>query len=182
MLEFLLGKVPEAIYFALFMIFAKQIKCKRILFTILMIIEYILLEYIFHYSVWFHILYTFISFILMKILYKEKSQITDIFIFTISSVILIIFSILSYSIMYFTFKNLILASILEKILLFLFLLVFNNKLYNIQNMYKNLWNRTNKPKKIKSATFRAINIITFNILFYVINIGMILTLILNGGD
>ena len=40
-LEILLGQVPEVIFFALFMILAKNIKKKRLLFTGLMCLEYI---------------------------------------------------------------------------------------------------------------------------------------------
>lgn len=39
MLELFLGQIPEAIYFALFMIYAKNLKTKRLLYTILMILE-----------------------------------------------------------------------------------------------------------------------------------------------
>ena len=42
--ELLLGQIPEAIHFALFMIFTKQLKEKRVLFVLLMIIEYLLLK------------------------------------------------------------------------------------------------------------------------------------------
>lgn len=55
-LEILLGQIPEAVYFSLFLIFTKEIKEKRILFTSLMIIEYLLLLYVFPYSIWSHIL------------------------------------------------------------------------------------------------------------------------------
>ena len=44
LLELMLGQIPEAIYFALFIILTKELKEKRILFIILMIIEYILLK------------------------------------------------------------------------------------------------------------------------------------------
>lgn len=40
--------------------------------------------------------------------------------------------------------------------MFSFVLLFRNKLYNIQKLYKKLWNRNDKkPKKIKYTTFRA---------------------------
>ena len=50
-LQLLLGQIPEAIYFALFMIFTKRLDKKQILFTVLMIIEYILL-FIFYYNLY----------------------------------------------------------------------------------------------------------------------------------
>ena len=52
-LELFLGQIPEAIYFSLFMIYAKDLKEKRILFTILMIAEYLLLIYALPFNSWF---------------------------------------------------------------------------------------------------------------------------------
>lgn len=182
MLELLLGQIPEAIYFALFMIFVKQLKEKRILFIILMIIEYLLLKSFIKYNIWFQISYTFITFIILKILYKEKTQITDIFTFTIGSIILTISCIFFYFLVSITSKNIIVYAILNRSFLFIFLFLFRNKLNKIQKVYKKIWNRNDKvKKKIKTTTFRALNIIIFNIIFYVLNICMIFIIIKNGG-
>ena len=86
-MELFLGQIPEAIFFALFMIFAKNIKSKRIFFTTLMIDLYIILKFFINYNVWFQIIYTILTYVILKILYKEKSQITDIFTFGIASII-----------------------------------------------------------------------------------------------
>ena len=79
MLELFAGQILEAIYFALFMIFVKNLKEKRVLFTLLMVVEYILLKQFLHYTMWFQALYTFITFLILKVLYKQQAQITDIF-------------------------------------------------------------------------------------------------------
>ena len=72
--------------------------------------------------------------------------------------------------------------ILNRLLLILFLIIFHNKLYKIQKIYKRLWNRNDKNKnKIKSTTFRAINVVIFNIIFYIINLGMLFIIFQNGG-
>ena len=73
MIDLVIGQIPEAVFFSLFMIYAKGIKEKRIIFTILMVIEYVFLKYIAHlnYNIWFQILYTFMSYLILKILYKE---------------------------------------------------------------------------------------------------------------
>lgn len=83
-----LGQIPEAIFFSLFMIFVKSLNEKRLLFTGLMIFEYLFLISLLEFNVWFQILYTFITFIILKMLYKEKAQIIDIFTFTIGSLIM----------------------------------------------------------------------------------------------
>ena len=171
MLELIIGQIPEAIYFALFMIYAKGLKDKRILFTVLMVSEYILLTRFLIYNIWFQILYTSITFLILKVLYKEKAQVTDIFTFTIGSIILIITSIICFIL---SSQNAMIASIINRPILFIFLILFNYKLNKIQKIYKFFWNRNDKiKKKIKSTTFRCINIIIFNISFYVLNIVML---------
>lgn len=182
MLEILIGQIPEAIYFSLFMIFTKQIKEKRILFTILMVIEYLLLMIIFPYSIWSHIFIFIITYILLKMLYKEKAQLTDIFTFGISSVVLMIICLLPSFIFINNMNNYFfyyIYVIITRILMFSFLLIFKNKLPKIQNIYKKLWNRNDKiKKKMKSTTFRSLNLVIFNIMFYILNICMLYAIFL----
>ena len=183
MLEILLGQVPEAIYFALFMIFTKRLDKKRGLFMTLMVAEYVLLLNALPFSTWSHILYFVISYIILKILYKEKSQITDIFTLGIASIILMIISVICYFIIFVTIQNIIISTLLAKIILFIFLFAMKTKLCNIQKMYKYLWNRNDKlPKFMKSTTFRCINIILFNIMFYVINSFILFAIFWYGGE
>lgn len=171
-LEILLGQVPEALYFAIFMILTKRLTTKRLLFTSLMIIEYILLFSIIRYSTWSHVFYFGISYLLLKILYKEKCQITDIFTLGIASVSMMIINIVSYGL--FCNINYLTALIVDRLLMFILLFCIRKHLYKIQNMYKKFWNRNDKvPKLMKSATFRCINLVVFNIMFYIINAFMI---------
>ena len=182
LLQLFLGQIPEAIFFALFMIFTKQLKEKRILFTFLMVIEYLLLVNVLVFNSWFQILYTALTFITLKVLYKEKSQITDIFTFTIASFVLILISAFSYFIIWKIISVYIASVILNRILIILFFIFTYDKLPKIQMTYKKFWNRNDKKNnKIKSTTFRALNVIVFNLLFYVINIGMIFTLFIGRG-
>lgn len=178
-MELLIGQIPEAIYFSLFMIFTKQLKEKRILFIILMILEYILLKYFIHYSMYFQVAYTFATYIILKILYRDKAQIIDVFTFTIASIILIltcaIFSI--PRILWQT--DYTVCVLLNRLFVFTLLFLLRNKLYNIQKLYKKFWNRNDKvKKKIKSTTFRSLNIVIFNLVFYIINIGMLYAIFL----
>ena len=68
----LIGQIPEALYFALFMILTKKLTTKRILFISLMIVEYVLLLSTLQFSVWGHMLYFIMTYIILKLLYKEK--------------------------------------------------------------------------------------------------------------
>ena len=133
--------LPEAIYFSLFLILIKDIKSKRILFTILMCIEYAILMNVFLYQVYFQIAYTFITFLILKLLYKEKAIITDIFLFMIASILLIAISFISYMIVFLTFKNYIIAYILNRILLFVSLFFFKDKIKKLYSKVNSLWNR-----------------------------------------
>lgn len=182
MLEVLLGQIPEAIYFALFMIFTKRIKEKRIFFIITMVVEYLLLKHFVKYNIWFQISYIFMSFLILKLLYKDKAQITDIFTFAIASIVLMICCLLLSFIFLSNFSNYFyyyLYAIITRILMFGFLFIFKNKLYKIQNFYKKIWNRNDKVnKKIKSTTFRSLNIVIFNIMFYILNICMLYAIFL----
>ena len=174
MLELLLGQIPEAIYFALFMIFVKDLKERRLLFTILMVIEYTLLLHAMPYSIYAHVGFFITTYILLKILYKEKAQIIDVFTLGIASVILIIFSVI-FSIPNMLFSlDYTICIFANRIALFTFLYCFKRKLNNIQKLYKTIWNRNdNTNKKIKTTTFRSINLVIFNIMFYIINLCMI---------
>lgn len=172
--QLLLGQIPEAIYFALFLIYSKNIKNKRLIFIVLMIFEYILLKHFIHFNIWFQVLYTFTTYSLLKILYKDKAQITDIFTFMISSVYLIIVSSITYLVFNFTSKNMIIAVALSRLLEFIPVFILNYKLHAIQSVYKKLWNRNDKvKKKVKSITFRCINLLLFNIMFYFLNAVML---------
>lgn len=176
MLELLLGQVPEAIYFALFMIFTKEIKTKRLTFIVLMVIEYILLLQTLVFNSWFQILYTLLTFITMKVLYKETTQITDIFTFGIASLVLMLISVMTFMVLR---EYTITAVIFNRLLMFGFLLVCRKKLPAIQKLYKKLWNRNDKNKtRMKSTTFRSINVVIFNLMFYIINLGMMYALII----
>ena len=180
MLELLLGQIPEAIYFALFMIFTKELKSKRVLYIVLMIAEYILLKHFIKFSIWFQIAYTIFQFIILKILYKEKAQVTDIFTFTIASLVLMLSCTLPSFIILNNNDNYIIYAVLTRIIMFGFLFLFKDKLYKIQEVYKKIWNRNDATKKkIKSTTFRCLNLVVFNIMFYVINLGLIYAIYYN---
>ena len=181
-LELVVGQLLDAIYFALFLIFTKNIKEKRLLFVFMVSVEYILLFQALPYQIWSHILFFIITYIVLKILYKESAQITDIFTMGIASLCMIVISAVIYMIIWKLFNSYPIALIVERLAIIIFMLMIYKKLPNIQKIYKKLWNRNDsKDKKIKSTTFRAINIVIFNISFFIINLGMIFMLIQKGG-
>lgn len=169
-LETLLGQVPEAIFFAVFMILTKSLKKRKYLFIALMIIEYLALKSLLTFNVWFQVAYTVMTYLTLKVVYKDKAQITDIFTFGIASIVLILSSIITFLMFR---PNMLLVAIANRILLFVVLYFLRNKLSSIQKVYNKYWNRNDAvKKKMKSTTFRALNLVVFNILFYTINLGM----------
>lgn len=141
-----LEKILEAIYFSLFLIIGKDLKNKRILFTLLMIFEYLLLKSFFHFNVSFQVSYTFMAYLILKVIYKEKAQITDIFLFAAASIILIAISIFSYLIILYTLKIYFVALILNRVLIFAFLYIFRKQIRNYYIKFYSLWNRRHKTE------------------------------------
>ena len=177
--EILLGQLPEALYFAIFIILSKKLKIKRTLFIVLNVIEYILLLNVFPYNLWSHVLYFIISYIILKLLYKERAQITDVFTLGIASLLMIIISIPTYFVVSAFTTYTIIGNIIQKLVLFIALYLLRKQLPKIQNVYKKFWNRNDKiPKHMKSTTFRALNVVIFNFMFYTINICLLAVAIL----
>lgn len=170
----ILEKVLEAIYFSLFLIFGKDIKNKRLLFIGIMIFQYLVLTTFIEYNVILQITYTFLSFINLKILYGDKAQITDIFLFTFASLILILLSIsCAIFVPLFGIKYIIML-VINRFLMFLVLFLIKNKIKDLYKKFYSKWNRNknNNATGIKSLTLRNISIIVFNLMFYIINISL----------
>ena len=168
-----LEKIVEAIYFAMFLIIGKNIKNKKLLFIGIMVFEYLALKHFISFSVYFQLAYTFMAYLSLKVLYREKAQITDIFLFSAASLILIATSALCYGIIYFTIHKYIWVLIINRPLIFAIIYFGRNKIRNAYKKFCSLWNRHNIPNQIKSLTLRNISIIVFNLMFCLINFGMI---------
>lgn len=171
-----LEKVCEALYFSLFIISGKKLKEKRMLFTVIMIFEYLLLTNVFHYSLWIHVFYFIMTYINLKVLYKEKSQITDIFLMAAASIILIILGCICAIPIAIFGVSYIIGLILNRILMFTILFFIKNKINNIYKKFYKNWNR-NKNNKVRSLTLRNISLIIFNLMFYSLNAILLYTTI-----
>lgn len=167
------AKVLEPIYFSLFLIYGKDLKHKRLLLTFIMIFEYVLLKEFIKFNVWFQFIYTFMTFVNLKVLYKEKAQVTDIFLFAVASIVLIIISAIVFLMGRQLFESFYIAIFINRFLLFSFVLLFKDRIHHYYKKFCSLWNRHNSPKVIKSLTLRNISVIAFNLMFYTINAGMI---------
>lgn len=77
-------------------------------------------------------------------------------------------------------KNMVIANLVNKVTLFGSLLLFHNKLKLLDTIYYKHWNRNDKIKKrVKTITFRSVNLIIMNIIFIVINVCMTIAVLFN---
>ena len=107
-----------------------------------------MLTSIVEFNVALQFIYTFMTYLTLKVLYREKAQITDIFLFAAASIILIIVSVISYLSVYYTIKNYYVAMVLNRVILFTFLYFSRNKIRAYYVKFYSLWNRRHKTKEI----------------------------------
>ena len=167
MLEILLGQIP--ICFSLFFIFVRLLETSKVWFIGLMTLEYIILWNFIPYSIWTYVLYFVLAYCIMKLLYRD-TNITNIFTLSIASIILLLVSIITYNIVTIFTSNILIGNIIQKLVLFSVLILSRKYLPKIEILYNKLWNRSKHKYKMKSTTFRALNLVIFNIMFYIINI------------
>lgn len=162
-MDILFGILPDVVFFTIFLIFAKGIKEKRIALFVLLFISYLLIKSLLGKTIAFNIFYTFGSIVILKILYSEKAEFIDIFLFSIASIIITLVSIFSYVIYYIAYNlfgiNYIWMYLLDKAILFIPLIVNRNKLKRIYIKYRLFWNRETNPGGLKSISLRIFSLI-----------------------
>lgn len=159
----LLGLVPDVLYLTMFIIFAKNIKEKKLKLFLLLAIGYILLIMIVQYQFVFYIVYMVYVYLILKWLYK--SQIIDFFIISICLGYMTIMELLLYLLIG---KYYAIYYIVARLCLF-GIFIFRKKIRKLYEIYINHWNRSD-GKKIKSITLRNISIFILNILIVIFNI------------
>lgn len=153
-----LGMLPEVLFFTMFLIYSKKIKEKRTILFVLIILNYIGTGILNTYSIYSYIIFIIFEYVILKLLYKEKVELIDVFLITISHIYLFIISISCYKI----FADYNIALLTNRLLL-LMPFVFKNKLNYLYEEYKKLWNRNNNNNKIRSISLRNISLIFLNI-------------------
>lgn len=154
------GMLPEVLFFVMFLIYTKNIKEKRMLLFILIVLAYILCIMISRFKLLYYIGFIILVYLILKLLYKKKTQIIDIFVFSLSTLYLTISSYICYQLMT---KNIIQSSFICYLLSRISLLlpfIFKNKFNKLYLNYCKLWNRNDSERrKIKSITLRNISLI-----------------------
>lgn len=159
-LSILLGLIPEVLYFTLFITYTKNIKEKRVKLFLLISVAYFLCILIQQWQVLYYMLLIVLTYLSMKLLYKNKVQIIDVFIISLSSLYLAILS--AILLIFLNDNNFVFLSIIDRILLFL-PFIFRNKFNILYKKYCKMWNRNDAEKRpIKSITLRNISLILLN--------------------
>ena len=169
----LLGLVPEVLFFTLFLCNTKNIKEKKVRLFLLIAISYTLTIFIKQYVLLYYLMFIVLTYISLKILYKEKTQIIDIFIIVYSFFYVTIISYFCFLFMKQDRSNYWILYTLDRILLFI-PFIFKNKFNVLYKKYCKLWNRNDKEKRpIKSITLRNISLIAINFIIIFMNVYMI---------
>lgn len=162
--------IPEVIYFTLFLIFTKNYKNNKIKLFVLLLIGYLILKIIFPLNIYFQICFTLYVPLILRLLYKDRFHISDIFIFVYASIMLILISFVTAPIYYIT-NNYIFAFIINRILMFLILFLLKNKLNKFYKWIIPQWNRNyEKPNKIKAITVRQVCVISLNVMIFILHL------------
>ena len=173
LISILLGLLPEVLYFTLFISYTKNIKEKRLRLGTLIAVAYMVCMFIQKYQVVYYVLFIALIYLILKLLYKQKAQIIDVFLISI------IFNYVCFT-SYFCFlflkqdlSNYFILYIVARILLFI-PFIFKDKFNIIYKKYYSLWNRNDSIKRpIKSITLRNISLISLNLLIFLMNLGCI---------
>lgn len=168
LISILFGLIPEVLYFTLFLSYAKNIKEKKIRLFLYIGIAYLINIVLCDYNIMYNISFLFLVYIILKILYKQKAQIVDIFLIIYGSFYLTLLSFLVC--LANDLKSYYICYIINRILLFVPFL-FRSKFNYLYKKYYSFWNRDYTHKKaIKSITLRNISLITINGIIFVMNI------------
>ena len=114
--------------------------------------------------------------IYIKILYKNKVQIIDVFIISIAFIYISLLSFICSLLLNYEYTNLTLyyfLYVIDRIFLFLPFIV-KDKFNSLYKLYCKLWNRNDNEKRpIKSLTLRNLSLVIINISIFLGNIYLI---------
>ena len=121
-ISILLGMLPEVLYFTLFLVYTKNIKEKKVKLFFLIALAYVLCIMISQYKVLYYILLIFLIYLFVKFLYKEKTQIIDVFVISLSEMYLAFTSYFCFLFVKEDFSNYYILCVIQKIILNLLLI------------------------------------------------------------
>lgn len=164
-LSIIIGLMPEAIFFAMFVIGAKGIKKgeRRLPLVVFFIAAFLIIGLLLAYNIWEYVLLTVAMYIIMKLLH-EKTEFIDLFLLTIPYLILAVIGFVCFGIGQLLPDSIcppLIMLIINRLLLLIIISALYPRLYRWYNTYKKVWN-VHKDSKIKSITVRNISILVCN--------------------
>lgn len=170
LISILLGMLPEVLYFTLFLVYTKNIKEKKVKLFFLITLAYVLCIMVSRFKTLYYFLFIFAVYIILKILYKHKTGIIDVFIISLSFIYVCFISFLCSRFINNNYVLYYILLVINKILLFI-PFIFRNKFNLLYKTYCGLWNRNKNVKRpIKSITLRNISLIILNVFIFILNI------------
>ena len=167
------GMLPEIIFFTKFMEYTKNIKEHRVKFFLLITLVYVLCILVSQYKILYYVAFIFICYLVMKLIYKEKAQIIDIFAFSTAFMYVALNGLIWSFFIKEDMSNYYLILIMNRFTLML-PFILRNKFNVLYGKYKSLWNRNDKIKRpVKSITLRNISLICLNIFIFLLNLAII---------
>ena len=172
-ISILFGLIPEVLYFYLFLIYVKNIKEHRVKLFIFVLICYFLCVFLIPYKTLYYVAFIALIYCSLKIIYKQKAQIIDVFTFSISTIYLSFIGFICSKVVNNDYIIYYICAIINRILLFI-PFIFKNKFNILYKKYCSLWNRNYEKKQpIKSITLRNISLIILNCFIFLLNIGTV---------
>lgn len=165
LLSILMGLIPEALFFATFVIGAKGLKKgeNRAALILLFIFTFVVIGTVFAYDIWLYVVLTVCMFLIMKALI-DSTEFIDLFLLTIPYIILAAIGFLCYGIESLFVSTDVVGGtmlVINRVLLIILIPALYPRLHKWYNAYKKVWN-VHKDNKIKSITVRNISILVCN--------------------
>jgi len=168
-----LGLLPESLYYGLFLIFAKNIKYKRVLLIAIIFLSNFLIKIFIPFMLWGVLIFIALMYLTLWLLYR--SHFIDVFLITVAGII----SVIVGTIVFYAIPNEILGWLLGWISLFACVTVFKKHINKLYKVYLSVWDKSDNPK-IKSVTVRNISCVMFNILLIAVQLIIPITMIERG--
>lgn len=162
-ISMLFGMLPDCLYYTFFWIVLKKLNNRRIQLFILICVVYLALIMIQRYEVLYYFLFVISIYGVVKVLYKEKINFFDIFIFGLACLYMFFDSCFCMAVI----SKYEIAYIINKILLII-PFIFHSFIERVYKKYLYTWNReTNYSQNIKSITLRIGTVVIFSCFIFI---------------
>ena len=140
LLSMLVGLLPEALFFAIFLIGAKNITTKKFAFFVLIIALFLLEGMLLSYTLWYYIMIVLCIYGIMKLLYSDAVEFIDLFLISFGFLYIAVIGYICYllgNLLTGVIQQPVLVMlIVNRFLLFIPLSALYSKLNKCYNAYK----------------------------------------------